>query len=706
MRRYLAALAAMLLPVALMGQVLADKAPANTLVYVGFKGTDALSGQYQASHLRAVIDGTDWNMVLSDKFHDQLAKLMAQHDQELADAWPAIVAAFKSALTHPIALSIGTSDKGQPTLALICDAANDAAAVLEKFKAAIPSGSTLKPQQVGKYVVLTDQPQAILQLLSGNDANAGLAGVPEFAAAMKQVDAQGALTVFVNTKVIFGLMAGKFRDPQAAQTMAALGLDQFKAVAASANFAGEGWQNRVFIMAPGARSGITALLDNKPITDATLKLVPATATRCSIFHADLARMLDTSRTLVAKVDPSAAGRFDQGTQMASNMLGVDLVTQVFPSLGDEWAVYTDPGIGGSQPMGMVIASRLRDPAKAEAALLQIQGKLLTFARGAADMKQLAVPSAERSVAGTKVRTISLPMISPSWAVRDGVLYIGLYPQVVAAAAEFTGSGKPSIAESPVLAQAARAAGTAPQSISYTDLPRAADTGYGFALLWSRYLGLLDLMGLETPTMPMPTLAVLKPHLLPAMAVTWSDADGWHMRSSEPFPGAQVLGTMMTSDFMGTSVPIATAILLPSLSRARESANQVKCASNMRQIGQGLLIYANGHNGKLPAELGDLLKEGPITVQVFVCPSGDQAIPPIVLQSPREEQAEWVSQSAEYIYLGTGLDNNRIDPKRPILYEKLEHHQRGANVLFGDGHVDFVDRNRLSRIIAPAQPAKN
>ena len=315
MRRYVAALAAMLLPVGLMGQVLADKAPANTLIYVGFKGTEALSGQYEASHLRAVIDGTDWNVVLSEKFHDQLAKLMARNDQELADAWPAIVAAFKSALTHPTALCIGASDRGQPTLALICDAGNEAAAVLEKFKAAIPAGSTLQPQQAGKYVVLTDQPQAVLPLLNANDANAGsagLAGVPEFAAAMKQVDAQGAFTVFVNTKVIFNLMAGKFRDPQPGQAMAAIGLDQIQAVAASAGFAGEGWQNRAFVMAPGARGGIIALLDNKPITDATLKLVPATATRCSIFHADLARVRDTIRAIMTKTDPDGRGPVRSG----------------------------------------------------------------------------------------------------------------------------------------------------------------------------------------------------------------------------------------------------------------------------------------------------------------------------------------------------------------------------------------------------------
>src|SRR5580658_187998 len=37
--------------------------------------------------------------------------------------------------------------------------------------------------------------------------------------------------------------------------------------------------------------------------------------------------------------------------------------------------------------------------------------------------------------------------------------------------------------------------------------------------------------------------------------------------------------------------LMTAILIPSLSRARETANRVKCASNMRQIGQAILLYS-------------------------------------------------------------------------------------------------------------------
>lgn len=42
-----------------------------------------------------------------------------------------------------------------------------------------------------------------------------------------------------------------------------------------------------------------------------------------------------------------------------------------------------------------------------------------------------------------------------------------------------------------------------------------------------------------------------------------------------------------------------SILLPALSKARESASRVVCLSNLRQIGQGTLMYANDNNGYLP-----------------------------------------------------------------------------------------------------------
>ena len=44
------------------------------------------------------------------------------------------------------------------------------------------------------------------------------------------------------------------------------------------------------------------------------------------------------------------------------------------------------------------------------------------------------------------------------------------------------------------------------------------------------------------------------------------------------------------------IGLLVAILLPSLNKARDMANTVKCASNLRQIATGWVMYANGNKG--------------------------------------------------------------------------------------------------------------
>ena len=47
------------------------------------------------------------------------------------------------------------------------------------------------------------------------------------------------------------------------------------------------------------------------------------------------------------------------------------------------------------------------------------------------------------------------------------------------------------------------------------------------------------------------------------------------------------------------IALLISILLPSLNRARETANRVKCASNLKQIGQAILLYSNENRNAYP-----------------------------------------------------------------------------------------------------------
>ena len=50
------------------------------------------------------------------------------------------------------------------------------------------------------------------------------------------------------------------------------------------------------------------------------------------------------------------------------------------------------------------------------------------------------------------------------------------------------------------------------------------------------------------------------------------------------------------------IALLISVLLPALNKARQSANNVKCLSNQRQIGQATMMYVQAHKGTLPVHL--------------------------------------------------------------------------------------------------------
>ena len=57
------------------------------------------------------------------------------------------------------------------------------------------------------------------------------------------------------------------------------------------------------------------------------------------------------------------------------------------------------------------------------------------------------------------------------------------------------------------------------------------------------------------------------------------------------------------------IALLISVLLPSLNKARQSANSLSCQAKMRQIGQAMNIYANEHKDSLPVGTWDGVMDG-------------------------------------------------------------------------------------------------
>jgi len=147
-----------------------------------------------------------------------------------------------------------------------------------------------------------------------------------------------------------------------------------------------------------------------------------------------------------------------------------------------------------------------------------------------------------------------------------------------------------------------------------------------------------------------------------------------------------IGGVCTGALSIVMVPVLISILLPSLSRARELSKRSVCAANMKGIGQALYIYAQDEpKGMFPEAgadwMGRLINAGNTTPKQFVCPSTADTL-----------------GDCSYIYVpGYGVNG---DPKQIIVYEPIENHGgEGGNILYLDGHVQFVKSPQYEQAIA-------
>jgi hypothetical protein len=547
----------LLSPWTVLAQPLADRVPDDAIIYIGWRGVSEPGPGYSESKFKSFLDASALPQLANDVLPKLLDK-MAEKDHNAAIFREVLGKLGPAFWRNPTALYVGPVDglnafSPMPRVALLCKAG--------------PAASQLK-KDINNYLdqMLTDaripitaiEEDGIVAVTLGNvtpdlagKSKTSLVYRKEFISAMAQVDKEPLAVAYVDVEAVTALvdqvatiapqMAGKWQVIRET-----LGLPGLKRMVWTAGFENKEFVSQGFVLAPAPRTGLMQLLDTPPLSDAAFKTVPQSATMVLAGSLDFARLLSIGRDLAGKVDPSIPNAINAALGMAGMPLGINIETDLLKPLGDEWIMYSSPTIGGVGPLGLVLINRARDAARLEVALTNLerfaneqmyggQPKPHSYGFNQTPKPQFVVAMID----GLKVHYLNTPFVTPSWTIKNGNLYVALYPQTAVSAAN--ASTTTSILDNKeFIAMRKSLGGDKASSMSFFDLARSAPVGYPYLLALSRVTGIVDMFGLQTPPAVLPALEKIMPLMSPAASVAWTDETGVHMRSTTPFPGATML----------------------------------------------------------------------------------------------------------------------------------------------------------------------
>ena len=155
------------------------------------------------------------------------------------------------------------------------------------------------------------------------------------------------------------------------------------------------------------------------------------------------------------------------------------------------------------------------------------------------------------------------------------------------------------------------------------------------------------------------------------------------------------------------IALLVAILVPSLSRAREASKEVAAMANMRGITVALEMYANDYDARLPSSLAPTLPYG-VSPKTLRDPR--TGLPPMAEPLPgmsAERLASDVEAHSDYRFVGEGLRISRLSrpSEVPLIIAKTLSRRGEWLIGFADGHVERVRPADLTRYMDELNKAR-
>jgi prepilin-type processing-associated H-X9-DG protein/prepilin-type N-terminal cleavage/methylation domain-containing protein len=193
-----------------------------------------------------------------------------------------------------------------------------------------------------------------------------------------------------------------------------------------------------------------------------------------------------------------------------------------------------------------------------------------------------------------------------------------------------------------------------------------------------------------------------------VAPTASMKDGMtHSRSSRPGPCSRGAAFTLVELLVVISIIVLlAALLLPVLSKAKESSRSAACLSNLHQIGIALQLYAQDNHNQLPllGNLGATNNPSATNLPLVNMALSNYVGAPQVFRCPSDQQKIFENTGSSFWWntFLNGQDSDHLsigpmefDPHNiPLLFDKEAFHKargqgKGVNYLYADGHIQNI-----------------
>ncbi len=147
------------------------------------------------------------------------------------------------------------------------------------------------------------------------------------------------------------------------------------------------------------------------------------------------------------------------------------------------------------------------------------------------------------------------------------------------------------------------------------------------------------------------------------------------------------------------------ILMPAIGKTRQLAQRIHCQANVKGLGCAMQVYANDYNEKYPASLQwcDLLiKYEDVQKAQFNCAAAEKGTCNYAMNKNIEKFG--VASPAQMVLLFESKPGwNQAGGLELLTTDN--HCGEGCNILFNDGHTEFVKRADLNNLLWTVEEKK-